>query len=173
MRNNVIKDGSIFSTRYGKVKVLNYVNAQNVFILFLQTGYKTKTRATCLRKGSVKDKLFPTVCGVGFIGEGIYYKTKHIQIYKCWASMMNRCYSDKYHKIKPTYKNCSVCNEWKNFQNFAEWYIENYPTDGKKYELDKDVKFPGNKIYSPEKCKFVTKSENTKEMLRRRHNVKK
>ena len=32
--------------------------------------------------------------------------------YKKWKSMLERCYSDKYRERYPTYKSCSVCQEW-------------------------------------------------------------
>jgi len=70
--------------------------------------------------------------------------------------MFNRCYDEKIHIIRETYKNCTVCEEWYNFQTFAKWYTENYyEIDEKKMHLDKDILHKGNKIYSPENCVFV------------------
>lgn len=54
--------------------------------------------------------------------------------------MLERCYSDKLYKRYPTYRVCSVTEEWYNFQNFAKWYDENYyEVDDEKMELDKDI----------------------------------
>ena len=58
----------------------------------------------------------------------------------------------------PTYIGCTVCIEWNNFQNFAGWFNENY-IEG--YDLDKDIKVNGNKVYSPVTCLIVTPKENT------------
>lgn len=110
-----------------------------------------------------KSKIKPSVYGLGFIGEGKYrasVKGVMTPQYRRWINMMERCYSPLYHKRHPTYKDCSVCDEWLNFQNFAKWFDENKPKDNLKYHLDKDLKFSGNKIYSPEFCSFVSPNEN-------------
>ena len=72
--------------------------------------------------------------------------------YQRWFDMVRRCYSEKYHISKPTYIGCSVCAEWLYFSNFKKWYDENY-IDG--FHLDKDILVEGNKVYSPEFCRFV------------------
>ena len=74
--------------------------------------------------------------------------------------MMNRCYNEKFHARQPQYKNCTVCEEWHNFCNYRLWY------EGNKYgdeplDLDKDILFKGNTIYSPETCVLVPHIINT------------
>lgn len=72
--------------------------------------------------------------------------------------MLNRCYSGKY----PTYEDCYVCEEWLNYQNFAEWFYQNYyEVDNEIMNLDKDILYKGNKVYSPETCVFVPQRINT------------
>lgn len=73
-------------------------------------------------------------------------------VYKTWTSMIRRCYSEKYHKYKPTYIGCYVCDEWKYFSNFEKWFEENYQEG---FVLDKDILVKGNKEYAPDKCCFV------------------
>lgn len=73
-------------------------------------------------------------------------------IYSVWRAMLERCYSAKYHEKKPTYKTCEVEKEWVRFSNFRKWMIDQ---DWKEKCLDKDILFPGNKIYGPDKCVFV------------------
>ena len=106
-------------------------------------------------------KMKPTVQGVGFAGIGQYSRLTDIVAYKTWANMINRCYNPTTHSYKPTYADCRVSKKWHNFQNFARWYYKNYPQDGKKYQLDKDKIKPGNKVYSPENCCFISQTENT------------
>lgn len=104
------------------------------------------------------------VHGAGLYKKGKYTarfngkKTKH---YNAWISMLNRCYSVKYQEKHQTYIGCTVCAEWLSFQSFAEWYEFEYPKDGNEYQLDKDLKILGNKIYSPETCLFVSRQVNT------------
>ena len=78
--------------------------------------------------------------------------------YQRWVNMLKRCYSEMYHKRHPSYKNCYVCQEWLTFSNFKRWVEkENW----KDKHLDKDILFPGNKVYSPETCVFVDAKVNT------------
>lgn len=73
--------------------------------------------------------------------------------YQAWASMFARCYSSKLQDNRPTYKGCIVSDEWLTFSNFKAW-METQDFEGK--QLDKDLLFEGNKIYSPETCVFVS-----------------
>lgn len=70
----------------------------------------------------------------------------------CWNTMFKRCYSKNHHKSRPTYAGCEVCPDWHNVNIFREFYLSNY-FDGA--ELDKDLLFFGNKIYSPQTSVFV------------------
>ncbi len=71
--------------------------------------------------------------------------------------MLERCYSEKYHSICPTYIDCSVCSEWLVFTAFKKWMITQ---DWKSKHLDKDILEIGNKIYSPNTCLFVSPEIN-------------
>ena len=77
--------------------------------------------------------------------------------YRAWKNMLVRCYSSKFQEKKPTYKGCSVSEEWLRFSNFKRW-MENQ--DWEDMQLDKDILFNGNKVYSAETCVFVTKAVN-------------
>ena len=77
--------------------------------------------------------------------------------YRAWAHMLERCYSHKSQERRPTYKGCSVSEEWLTFSNFRRW-MEKQDWEG--MQLDKDILFEGNKVYSKETCVFVTKAVN-------------
>jgi hypothetical protein len=143
--------------------VLRYVNAKEVYLKFDATGWVGCFSMGNIREGRFKDKMHPSVFGVGFIGDG-EYKTgkngKNNKPYKTWCNMLNRCYDRKTQEKQPAYKGCTVAKEWLNYQNFAKWYEENYPKDGKDYQLDKDKLVQGNKVYSPDTCCFLTQREN-------------
>ena len=75
--------------------------------------------------------------------------------------MLERCYDPNYKEKYPSYIGCRVCDEWLNFQNFAEWFENNYyEVDGEKIHLDKDILIKGNKIYSPKTCLLVPQRIN-------------
>lgn len=78
--------------------------------------------------------------------------------YRAWADMLVRCYSAKFQKRRPTYVGCTVSAEWHTFSNFKAW-MEKQDWEGK--QLDKDLLFEGNKVYSPETCVFVTPMVNS------------
>ena len=71
--------------------------------------------------------------------------------------MLERCYSSKCQAKNPTYKECTVIKEWLTFSNFAAWHELNCV---KGYDLDKDIKVKGNKVYGPESCLFIPKCIN-------------
>lgn len=78
-------------------------------------------------------------------------------MHRAWAAMFYRCYSKKFHSVCQTYIGCTVVPEWHSFMAFRAWMI------AKDYEgkhLDKDILFPGNKVYSPETCVFVPSQLN-------------
>lgn len=148
---------------FGELEVVEYVDAKKVHVRFIDTGYERVVQSKHLRNGYAKDILKPSLFGVGFIGSGGYstqINGERSKAYTTWYSMLSRCYSKRTQKRQPTYVGCLVCPEWHNFQNFAEWFEDNYPTDGVDYQLDKDIKVKGNKVYSPETCLFVTSTEN-------------
>ena len=109
----------------------------------------------------MRDKFKPSVFGVGFVGVGSHIPVvnrRATRAYGVWQSMLGRCYNVKVQVKCPTYKDCTVCDAWHNFQNFAEWYELNH-IEG--YQIDKDIKIPGNRVYSPETCLFVSPHENS------------
>ena len=77
--------------------------------------------------------------------------------YRSWVEMLRRCYSTKYQETRQTYKGCIVSDEWLTFSNFKSW-MEFQDFEG--MQLDKDILFEGNKVYSAETCVFVTKTVN-------------
>lgn len=47
-----------------------------------------------------------------------------------------------------------------NYSNFKVWY-DQHKVPGMSLDLDKDILFKGNKVYSPETCCFVPHAINT------------
>ena len=152
-----IQVGDIFDTKnYGKLVVLEYRGHLDVIVKFEDTGYETTTRANELRKGEVRDRSLPSVCGVGIIGNGIAkvcgVETKD---YKLWKSMLERCYDEKYSNKYPTYKDCEVSDNFKYLPYFEEWCSKQTGFYQEGWHLDKDILVRGNKVYSENTCCFV------------------
>lgn len=105
----------------------------------------------------VKTKLILGV-GINDANHTVKIGSSHIKTYSTWMSMLVRCYSAKYQIDKPTYIGCSVCLEWLSFSVFEQWMLQQ---DHVGMELDKDLLLPGNKVYSPDFCVFVSRELNS------------
>lgn len=105
------------------------------------------------------------VCGIG-INDADYEVVRHetsngrrriswmCPIYRAWKNMLNRCTSASF----PTYKDCTVCDEWLSFSGFHAWMKDK---DYVGMDLDKDVLVPGNKEYGPDFCIFIPHALNS------------
>lgn len=106
-----------------------------------------------------KEKL---VCGVGIndlnrpVVQKVLSGVIRCPIYERWRSMLVRCYDKTYHSSE-RYSDCYVIDEWLKLSNFEGWMI---CQKWKGRQLDKDILFPGNKLYSPETCVFIDDNLN-------------
>jgi len=120
----------------------------------------------------VKNPMYPNRFG-GVIGQGKYSSgigytkdkgSNYSLYYKLWICMLQRCNSDK--EIFKTYNNVKICDEWMNFQNFAEWVENNnwIPVESKlTITIDKDIYSDSDiRIYSPSTCCIIPKGLNSK-----------
>lgn len=96
------------------------------------------------------------ICGHG-INDANHPIYPNDKAYFTWKGIIERCYNEKRLEKFPTYRGCSVCEEWKRFSVFEKWFYENFIDDN---ALDKDILVKGNKIYSPDTCCFVPKEIN-------------
>ena len=143
------------------IKIIEYTNIHNCSIKFENGIILNNIQYRVVKTGQIKNRFHPSMYGKGYLGLGNYKTSingKRTKCYIMWKNMLQRCYSENYHLRTPTYKDCEVCEEWLNFQNFAKWFEENY-IEG--YVLDKDLLSKGNKIYSPETCCFIPPEINS------------
>lgn len=84
-----------------------------------------------------------------------YITLKSNAAYSIWNSIYIRCYIDN--------NGSSMCDLWRyNKDSFAEWWsAEYYECDGESMAVDKDLLFPGNKEYAPDKCCILPQTLNT------------
>lgn len=164
-----VEVGTIYSSNsHGDCIVIEYKSAFEVYVKFLNSGSVSKVAAGNLRKGLVRDFLGKTVFGVGYFGVGPHLArypgrggacTKE---YNTWNSMMMRCYgSNRDASMLRNYGDCIVCDEWHNYQTFADWCQTQPEMLCEGSSLDKDILVKGNREYSPENCCFVPSAINT------------
>lgn len=162
-KNNRI--GEVRINNFGsKMIIIGYRKSIDIDIYFPEYNWKTKADYSNFLKGSLKCPYEPRIYGIGFLGEG-KYKTKEngkiTKSYDHWRQMLRRCYDPYTINKQLTYANCFVCEEWHNFQNFAQWWEENYyEIEEERMCLDKDILIKDNKIYSPETCLIVPERIN-------------
>lgn len=141
----------------------------DVSIIF-ESGYESKATRNQIKEGKVKDRFKRNYYGIGFIG-GTKYKTKgkNSMAYHRWRHMLARCYDKDTQSKMKTYIGCSVCDEWHNYQNYADWFYSNM-IEG--FDVDKDILIDGNRIYSPSTCKLVSHQENTEKATAKEYILK-
>lgn len=175
-----VKVGDVFeSNKGGKYRVIEYNNYHDVLIEFMdEHRYQSRISVDIIKKYNPLNPYSKVVFGVGCFGVGKYSSQymnspvkKQTKEYAAWINMLSRCYYDKFiNRVEggKFYDNVVVCSEWRNFQVFAEWYVNNHPdyfNENEKYSVDKElIHVDGSKIYSPETCFIIPQSINS--MLR-------
>ena len=143
---------------FGSLMVITkYIKHDNIDVYFPEYNWTYNNVAYKeFKNGNIKCPYEPRYCNIGYLGEGNYKVMKENNVksdaFIKWNSMLNRCYSGKY----ISYEGCYVCDEWLNYQNFAEWYELNYyEIPGETMCLDKDILVKHNNMYGPNTCVFV------------------
>ena len=148
------------------MKIIRYGSNEDMDVEFLDDFHYVKEHQayTNFKTGSVKNPFDKTIFGVGYLGDGRYeawVNGEPTVEYYIWKQILCRCYNEnKKEKYGSYYEVSEMCNEWLNYQNFAEWYSNHkYECDGRLH-VDKDIKYPGNKLYSPYHCVLVPQRIN-------------
>lgn len=128
-----------------------------------KSGYRCRCKCDC---GNVVDvSVSNIVMGItrscGCLRREIVSATKSThgesqsRLYRIWKSMRRRCYnpSDRHYAIYGGL-GITVCNEWENYQNFANWAKYNGYTD--VLTIDRINPY-GN--YEPSNCRWATQKE--------------
>ncbi len=132
--------------------------------VLLDTKYTIEVRYDQLKDGRIKNPYHKTVCNIGYFGVGAHKankQNKSTRVYNIWTNMLKRCYDPETQVKHPTYVGVSVCKEWHNFQNFAEWYVQQPHSNELEWEIDKDL-FSSKELkqYSPKTCCLLPKELN-------------
>ena len=88
-------------------------------------------------------------------GKRVQKKVWTCPYYKKWYAMLSRVFSHSYHKRRPNYIGCSICEGWRKLSDFIKWVDSQPNKDWENCEPDKDLLFHNNKIYSPDTVVFV------------------
>lgn len=153
--------------------ITHYEDAHNVEITWF-SGEKEWVESAHAHKGTTKYLNKRGTFGVGYLGYGRFIPgEKRIphgcermphNLWRAWVRMLERCVGDRVKN--PSYEGCTFDESWVNCQSFIEWGIlqkghDRLESNGKTWQLDKDILVNGNRVYSPETCVFVPNEINT------------
>ena len=171
VKNDNCKDRRVKKDRVGEtgynnknelMKIIEY-NTYGDIVVEFQDEYKSciHTSYQRFKDGYVSNPYGNTKRGEYKLGEYGRGNNRNKISYWYWNAMISRCHDNYLLEKEPSYKQCTICEEWKEYSSFDKWFNENYyEIENEKMELDKDILFKGNKIYSPETCIFVPKNIN-------------
>jgi len=162
INNSTNRIGEKHITNEGyEIEIIEYFTNKDCTIEF-KDGFRIyKTRYEHIKSGSIKNPYHKSVFNIGYLGEGEYtaYSNGDFSLsYKCWKNLLKRCYKGS--QSHPSYNEVFVDEHWHNYQNFSKWFYKNYKDYMQRWQLDKDILFKSNKIYSPETCCFVPQEIN-------------
>lgn len=167
--------GSRFRVQHSDIK---NKRGQTQYLCVFDSGWECYAMSSDIRKGKVKDMLYPTVHNVGMLGFSGRRAKEQGRSYFLWLGMIRRCYDPS----APFYKwyggrGVTVCERWKRFDYFLADYksipgFNQELFEAGELELDKDLIDPNKKVYSPETCSFVTHRENLEPVLESRYGKK-
>lgn len=96
-----------------------------------------------------------TIYGVGI--NDAYYVNRDCPLYAQWKAALQRAYCPKWKAKYPCYEGVTIDSRWLKFSTFQQWAdLHNWQDKS----LDKDLKVPGNKVYGPDFCLWVTQRVN-------------
>ena len=172
-KNRKIFLGGLFKNKQGcECEVIEFVDRKHYKVKFTDTyGAEVVVTTANLLAGAFKNPGKPSVCGIGFYGQGPYVAKvdgKHTPEYADWNSMMKRCYSKT--QIRNSYKDKSINKSWWNFQIFADWATKQIGFK-EGWHLDKDLLIKGNKEYSENSCVYLPQEINSFVRRKRQNNL--
>lgn len=191
-KSKVYYNGSIWnSNNCGKFEIVAHTDRHIVdkrgcreyryYLCKFEDGTITEAKAFEIKNGKVRNPNHPSLCSIGFLGEGrwrFYINQKATKEYSVFHGIISRCYDTKVARYQ-TYglQGIKLDKELHNFQNFCNMLTQlpNYDlwksdTDN-IWELDKDILCEElnihPKIYSRNTCQFILQKDNISERNKR------
>jgi hypothetical protein len=87
------------------------------------------------------------------------WRSRDCPFYGTWKDMLRRRQNRYDHRTR---RDVTVCEEWKFLSHFIAW-AKTQDYEGK--QLDKDIRIPGNKHYSPDACLYVKRHINSQKLF--------
>lgn len=143
------KKKDLTGLRFGRLTIVGSAKKQTLWLCRCLCGR--------FRKATTGDLLSGNIDKCGWCTHG---KTG-TRLYRIWIGFRQRCNNQNnpsYHRYGG--RGITVCDEWKNdFSAFRDWALANGYTDNLTIDRKNN-----DGAYSPENCRWITKSENSKKM---------
>lgn len=153
--------GTKHTVRDGELIITGYIDYDRREVRFASSGYTTITGVRNIRAKQVKDRLKPSFCGVGNIGdESILTHPPLEREINLWRARITLCY----HPKGSYYGKVTVDPQWHSRANFIAW-LRSQPNYDEwlngHLDLDRNIKATTpNPPYSPENCCLIDSSLN-------------
>lgn len=159
-----VKVGDVMpTTKSGDCLVIKIEGKGKITVVFKENiNHEIITDYRTLKAGYILNPYFARYYGVGYLGVGNHRMHKDGQptpSYSAWRFLMMRLFCEKRLLVNPTYRGCTICKSWCNFQVFSD-YFYSHESYGLGYEVDKDLLISGNRHYSPETCVMIPQEIN-------------
>lgn len=153
--------GGIFTNNRGDEFIITEVfyKSNRCKIKFTNTGFEKLIFKSNIPRGEVRDDTVQCEGRGVFDTYPLYEGTK---AHLLWKSIFSRCYNPLCLKKRPSYRGCTVSDEWCLFSNFKRWFDLNYKEG---WYIDKDIKHKGNKVYGADFCTFLPQELNSLTVL--------
>lgn len=152
----IAKARAIHGDKYDYKKVVYVNNRKKVLIICRKCGREFEISPYYFLNGGGCNNCYGKKRGRKTIHfcDKVYKKS-----YIIWGGIIKRTLkASKNFKLRhPSYNECIVCDEWKDFLVFYEWFKKHY-IDG--FHIDKDLLSNEYKIYSPSTCVFLPREIN-------------
>lgn len=175
--SKIYYNGASFKTKEGyEITVVGKSPNIDQYYVQFDAGNIISVNFRRIKSGTIKNPMHKSVCGVGYLGTTEFKKVGALKEYTLWLNMIRRCYALQ-DTLNKAYIDCTVDPEWCCFSTFYEdvKHLKDYDkwlSSGKyEYVLDKDIKIPGNRVYSKESCMFVKLTENAKASVKGRQHI--
>lgn len=145
----------------GELIITRYVDYDRREVRFTNFPFTTITGTRQIKAKTVKNKMKPSVCGVGYIGDESILISPPLEREKVlWNNRIRLCY----HPSGKYYGRVTVDPQWHSRANFIAWLRSqpNYQEwlDG-GLDLDRNLKATTpNPSYTPENCCLIDSSLN-------------